>query len=181
MNGTPLIAILDAAYAADAAGVGCLLARSFTAAAPLSEISRHFAGVPNAYVAGEFYRREMPLLQQVIEGLAPRPETIVIDGYVWLGANARPGLGARLFAALGSAIPVVGVAKTRLRDDDWSTPVCRGGSRRPLYVTAAGLDAATAARLVSDMHGNHRIPQLLQRVDRLARAALAAGAASANL
>jgi deoxyribonuclease V len=172
------IAVLDAAYAADAAGVACVVADTWTAAAPRAEISRRFAGPCAAYVPGEFYRRELPLLRAMIDDLSPRPAIIVIDGYVWLGANdtpglVPPGLGARLFEALQPAIPVIGVAKTRYRDDAWSARVCRGSSRRPLYVTAAGIDNAKAAALISAMHGDHRVPTLLHRADRLARAALA--------
>jgi deoxyribonuclease V len=47
--------------------------------------------------------------------------------------------------------------------------VLRGGSARPLYVTAAGLSADEAARRVRDMHGPYRIPTLLKRVDQLCR------------
>jgi deoxyribonuclease V len=98
---------------------------------------------------------------------------LVIDGYVWLGPANEPGLGAYLFKALGSATPIIGVAKTGYRGDTWSERVYRGESRRPLYVTAAGIEATKAAQLVAGMDGKHRIPALLRRVDRLARAAVA--------
>lgn len=45
----------------------------------------------------------------------------------------------------------------------------RGTSRSPLYVTAAGMDATEAARHIAEMHGPHRIPTLLKRIDRLCR------------
>jgi deoxyribonuclease V len=167
------IAVVDAAYAADAAGVACVLADSWITAAARMEISRCFACAPAAYVPGEFYKRELPLLRAMIDDLRPLPAVIVIDGYVWLGADGMPGLGARLFEALRSAIPIIGVAKTRYRGDTWSERICRGKSRKPLYVTAAGVDGATAAQLISGMHGDHRIPTLLQHADRVARAALA--------
>ena len=167
------IAILDAAYADDAAGVGCVLAGDWTAAAGVV-IGRTFALVPEAYVPGAFYKRELPLLLAVLGEVAPPPTVVVVDGYVWLGADRARGLGAHLFDALGSTIPVIGVAKTRYRDDTWSAQVRRGQSRSPLYVTAAGLDGADPAALVASMHGAHRIPTLLQQADRAARAALAA-------
>ena len=166
------IAVLDAAYAEDAAGVACVLAEGWTEAAPRAEITRRFAVAPAAYVPGEFYKRELPLLRSVIDDLGSTPAVVVIDGYVWLGADGTRGLGAHLFEALRSTIPVIGVAKTRYRDDTWSERVCRGQSRRPLYVTAAGVSNATAAGLISGMHGDHRMPTLLQRADRLARRAL---------
>jgi deoxyribonuclease V len=167
------IAVMDAAYAADAAGVACVLADSWITAAARTHISRRFACAPAAYVPGEFYKRELPLLRAVIDDLSQPPAVIVIDGYVWLGADGTPGLGAHLFEALRSAIPIIGVAKTRYRDDTWSERVCRSKSSKPLYVTAAGIDDATAAQLISGMPGEHRIPTLLQQADRIARAALA--------
>jgi deoxyribonuclease V len=166
------VAFLDAAYAADAAGVGCVLADSWAAATPIAEFSRRFACFPAEYVSGAFYKRELPLLQAVIEELGLHLAIVVIDGYVWLGPDHAPGLGARLFEALGETIPVVGVAKTRYQNDTWSERVHRGNSSRPLFVTAAGIGNAEAAELIGSMHGNHRIPTLLQRADRLARAAL---------
>jgi deoxyribonuclease V len=167
------IAVVDAAYAAGAACVACVVADSWITAAPRTEISRRFACAPAAYVPGEFYKRELPLLRAVVDDLRSPPAVVIIDGYVWLGADGAPGLGARLFEALQSAIPVIGVAKTRYRHDTWSVQICRGKSGKPLYVTAAGVDEATAAQLICGMHGKHRIPTLLQRADRVARAALA--------
>jgi deoxyribonuclease V len=64
---------------------------------------------------------------------------------------------------------VVGVAKTAFQGSTFATPVTRGTSARPVFVTARGMDVAEAARLVAAMHGPHRIPTLLGRVDRLAR------------
>src|SRR5262249_27172950 len=124
------------------------------------------------YVPGEFYKRELPLLRAVIDELSPQPAVIIIDGYVWLGADGTPGLGARLFEALRSAIPVIGVAKTPFRNDAWSERVCRGKGRPPVAVTAAARETAAAAGLASGMHGDPRTPTLLQLADRLARAAL---------
>jgi deoxyribonuclease V len=172
---TAPIAFLDVSYASDVAGVACLLADTWTTATPAMEISKCLECAPAKYVPGEFYKRELPLLRAVIDDLTHLPSILAIDGYVWLGADNTPGLGAHLFQALHAATPIVGVAKTRYRNDTWSEPVYRGKSRRPLYVTAAGVEIAKAAALVSSMHGKHRIPTLLQRVDRLARAAVARG------
>jgi deoxyribonuclease V len=165
------IAFLDVTYLSDVVGVACLLADTWTTATPAKEISRCRACSPAEYVPGEFYKRELPFLLALINDLAPRPSMLVIDGYVWLAATHAPGLGARLFETLNAAMPIVGIAKTRYRDDTWSERVYRGRSRRPLYVTAVGVEAAKAATLVAGMHGRHRIPTLLRRVDRLARAA----------
>ena len=99
--------------------------------------------------------------------------TIIIDGYVWLDADGKPGLGARLHEALGGKIPVIGVAKTPFRGDCWSTAIRRGLSLRPLYITAAGMDTSDAACAIGSMHGKHRIPTLLRLVDQTTRKDLA--------
>jgi len=171
----PQIAFLDVAYASNAAGVACLLTTSWTSSTPDMELSKCVTCAPKDYVPGSFYQRELPLLRAMIDDLTPLPSLLVIDGYVWLGPSNMPGLGAHLFEALDAATPIIGVAKTRYRNDTWSEPVYRGKSLRPLYVTAAGVATAKAATLVSSMHGKHRIPTLLHRVDRLARLAVAQG------
>ena len=52
---------------------------------------------------------------------------MIIDGYVWLDAHHRPGLGAILHEALTRRVPVVGVAKTMFGDAlSWCIPVVRG-------------------------------------------------------
>lgn len=64
-------------------------------------------------------------------------------------------------------IPVIGVAKSGF-------PVAavkslfRGGSRRPLSITAAGMPLHTAAGHIARMHGPYRMPTLLRQLDRIA-------------
>lgn len=140
---------------------------------------------PAEYVPGSFYERELPYVLTGLAGLAQAaglaglgesaelPEAalaraVIIDGYVWLGAG-RPGLGAHLYEALGRRIAVVGVAKRRFHGAGDAVPVLRGTSQVPLFVTAVGIDLAEAAEGVRRMHGAHRIPTLLKRVDRLSR------------
>ncbi len=163
-----MIAFFDAAYLHDAAGVGCVLAETWTAASPVAEVAKHVPGAPARYEPGNFYKRELPLLLSAIQELRVKPAAYIIDGYVWLGPG-KPGLGAHLFEQLGSGAPVIGVAKTPFQNDTWSTAVLRGQSQRPLLVTAAGIETAKVAALVAGMHGNHRIPTLLRLADRLAR------------
>jgi deoxyribonuclease V len=118
------------------------------------------------YRPGDFYQRELPPLRAVIptgDDLA----LIVIDGYVDLDPDGRPGLGAHVYAEFG--VPVIGVAKTRFRTATHAAQVFRGQSARPLHVTAAGLPVAEAAGLVSEMAGQFRLPNALKLADRLAR------------
>jgi deoxyribonuclease V len=122
--------------------------------------------VAEAYVPGEFWRRELPPLRGVLHGVAGLA-LIVVDGYVDLDPAGKPGLGARVHEEFGVA--VVGVAKTLFRGASHAIPVRRGRSQRPLYVTAAGIAAEDAARLVDQMAGEYRIPDGLRLADRLAR------------
>ena len=47
----------------------------------------------------------------------PRPDIVIIDGYVWLDQKGTPGLGAHLWSALDQQVAVVGVAKSPRRGD----------------------------------------------------------------
>ena len=118
------------------------------------------------YRPGNFYERELPAIRAVLAQTGP-VELLVVDGFVDLDPAGRPGLGAHVHAELGR--PVIGVAKTFFHSATHAVPVLRGSSRRPLYVTAAGLALAEAAAIVEQMDGGTRIPTALGLVDRLAR------------
>jgi deoxyribonuclease V len=124
--------------------------------------------VPQAapYVPGQFFQRELPPLRAVLAGVTGI-ELLVIDGYVDLAPDGRPGLGAHVHAEFG--VPVIGVAKTPYAAATHAVLVVRGHAIRPLYVTAAGLSAATAAEIIRAMSGEFRMPDALRRVDALAR------------
>jgi deoxyribonuclease V len=157
-----MIAIVDVQYEGDRARAGCAVIADWGDDAAVREVAVEVEGVAE-YVPGELYRRELPALLRVLEGVAA--DVIVVDGYVWLG-EGRPGLGARLHEALGVA--VVGVAKSEFAGAS-AIPVVRGESARPLWVTAVGIDAAEAARQVAAMHGEFRLPTMIVRADHLAR------------
>lgn len=160
-----MIACVDVNYLEPGAVAGCVVARAWSDAEPVAEHLTRLARV-EPYVPGQFYRRELPCLLAVLAALAEPPGTVVVDSYVWLGD--RPGLGAHLYEELGRRISVVGVAKTRYAGAG-AREVVRGAGRRPLFVTAAGIDPETAARHVQEMHSPYRIPTLLRRVDQLCR------------
>jgi deoxyribonuclease V len=119
-----------------------------------------------AYRPGSFATRELPAIETLLEHTEAL-DLIVIDGYVDLDPDGRPGLGAHLHERIG--IPVIGVAKSRFRTATHAVPVHRGSAVRPLYVTAVGLGTDEAVLLVAEMSGPHRIPDALRRVDTLAR------------
>ena len=109
------LACVDVAYQDDEAFAACLLFDQWTDASGAQSLVAHIAAVA-PYEPGQFYRRELPCLLAALER-SPWPlEMVVIDGYVWLGSEQRPGLGAHLYEALESEIPVIGVAKTAFID-----------------------------------------------------------------
>lgn len=118
------------------------------------------------YVPGQFRRRELPPLRAVLAGVTGL-ELLVIDGYVDLAPDGRPGLGAHAHAEFG--VPVIGVAKTPFATATHAFPVIRGTATRPLYVTAAGIPVAEAAGIVRRMSGKFRLPDALRLVDALSR------------
>jgi deoxyribonuclease V len=168
------IALADAHYDGSGAHAACVVAESWEADSPLEEYVLPIGRV-EPYESGLFYRRELPCLVAVLGLLRDPPEVVVIDGYVWLASPERPGLGAHLYEALGRGSAVVGIAKTPFLGAEQSAVVAavyRGRSLRPLYVTSVGMDLRVAAAYVGRMAGEHRVSELMRRVDRLAREAI---------
>jgi deoxyribonuclease V len=163
-----MIACVDVDYRADHAVAACVLFRDWLDADASDQWTRRIAPVA-PYLPGEFYRRELPCLLAVLEPRLPEIQTVIVDGYVWLRDEHTPGLGAHLYEALGRRVPVIGVAKTCFQSAGAAKAVVRGCSKRPLFVTAAGVDIITAAACVRRMHGGNRIPTMLRRVDQCCR------------
>ncbi len=135
-------------------------------AEPVAEYTASCAGI-EPYVPGEFFKRELPCLLAVLEKVQQPLGLIIIDGYVSLGD--KPGLGMHLWEALHRSTPVIGVGKTHFHSAP-SIEITRGHSHSPLFVTAVGIEPAAAGESIRQMHGPFRIPTLLKRADRLARA-----------
>ena len=163
-----MIACVDVDYKEKGAVAACVTFRDWLDPLPASEAVVRVDEV-EPYEPGQFFRRELPCLLAVLESIDVRPEVVVIDGYVWLGDENDRGLGAHLYEALGRQVAVIGVAKTRFFRAGPVQEIRRGNSLSPLYITAAGLDLATAANHIQTMYGTYRIPSLLKRVDQLCR------------
>jgi deoxyribonuclease V len=149
----------------------CILFKDWLNGSPDGSLVSKIAAV-EPYVPGEFYKRELPCILQVLDKAAKmihptELDVVIVDSYVTLG-KGHPGLGHHLWEALGRKVAVVGVAKTAFDGADAIT-VLRGDSKSPLYVTAAGIGVVKAADLVRKMHGEFRLPTLLKMVDRLCR------------
>ena len=161
-------ACVDVQYGEREARAACVLFTEWTDATPARELVTVVRD-PAPYEPGALYKRELPCLLAVLAPVRASLEVVLVDGYVWLDAAGRKGLGAHLHEALDGRVPVIGVAKTAFKGSDFAVAVTRGASAKPLYVTAAGIDARVAAEKVRGLHGSFRLPTLLQRVDRLAR------------
>ena len=121
------------------------------------------------YESGNFYKRELPCILALLEKHRLEVDGIVVDGYVFLDNQYRPGLGKHLFDALNETVSVIGVAKTPFQGIGDEHEVYRGQSKMPLYVTTTD-DLSTAKQNILSMHGDFRLPTLLKKVDQLCRA-----------
>lgn len=166
-----MLAAGDVAYGQGVAVAAAVWWNDWGAAEPEGE-TVWCGPVTAPYRSGALQARELPALLEVLAALPRSPTLVLVDGYVWLDGQQSKGLGGHLFARLGGATAVVGVAK-RAKPGAPAVPVWRGGSRRPLWVSAAGVEVSWAAAQVERMHGPFRLPTLLRRVDQLARRHLA--------
>lgn len=157
---------LDVDYRDDRVVTACVGFSDWSDSEPAFETTRESEGAPAPYESGQFYRREMPYLLELLAALDVSPTLLILDGFVWLDGE-RPGLGARLSEALRGACPVIGVAKRPFVGASRAVPVMRGSSQVPLFVSAIGIALDEAARCIAGMHGEHRVPTLLKRVDQL--------------
>ena len=121
------------------------------------------------YEPGAFYKRELPCILSLLSEIDQALEAIVIDGYVTLGAEGKDGLGMLLYNAIECCTPIVGVAKNKFLGTPAECKIWRGKSRNPLYITSVGIPLESAKQMVSSMHGQHRIPTILKKVDQLCR------------
>lgn len=164
-----MILAVDAQYAGDGQTTGMVAGVSCDQWTDKQVKEAHAFPVTDVapYEPGQFYKRELPCILAVLDRLKSQPEVIIVDGYVDTSPD-HPGLGRHLFDALKGEIPVIGVAKTSFHGAD-HVEVFRGDSKKPLYVTAAGMNVQEAATHIQQMSGKFRIPDMLKAVDSLAR------------
>jgi len=124
-----------------------------------------------AYEPGQFYKRELPCLEEVLNHYdLEKTDIVIVDGFVWLNSEKKKGLGAYLYEVLDKKIPIIGVAKRAFHGENkWCRTIVRGESKNPLYVTSEGIEVNEAAKLIQGMHGEFRIPTMLKLVDQLSR------------
>ena len=123
------------------------------------------------YVSGEFYKRELPCILKVLEQIdLDTLEAIIIDGHVFVHNDGKYGLGGYLWEALDKKVPIIGIAKKSfIHTENVSTPITRGSSESPLFVSCIGIDKETVLEKVKLLHGEYRMPTILKLVDTFTR------------
>ena len=124
------------------------------------------------YVPGEFYKRELPCIMDLLGGVDfDSLSTIIVDGFVRIEKDGEmvSGLGEHLYDEVKDwGISVIGVAKSKFDGcENWSIPIIRKAGSKPLYVQGIGrYTDEMAASLIKGMAGPNKLPILLQRLDR---------------
>jgi len=162
-----MILITDVHYKNDTAKVVCAVLQHWHDAVATHYWVKHVKTIAE-YVPGEFYKRELPCLLEILRDIDLQKITcIIIDGFVVLDDDGKPGLGAHLYNSLPHKVPVIGVAKTSFHQNTKQViPVYRGESKNPLFITAIGIPLLKAANHIQEMYGDYRIPAVLKEVDR---------------
>ncbi len=126
------------------------------------------------YIPDQFYLRELPSVLSVLKYISiAEIEAVIIDGYVYVDDDFSYGLGGHLWENLDKKIPVIGVAKKGYYGNKKTVAeICRGKSKKPLFVSSAGIDVNIAAGFIKKMAGNYRIPDVLKKLDSLTKEAM---------
>ena len=159
--------ILDVFYTAGYAYAAGVLFSGWKDEEPVN-IIHNITEITAPYIPGEFYKRELPPLLNILGKIKENMEIIVIDGCVYLDSKGRPGLGKYLYDSLKYKIPVIGAAKTKFAGLQ-AVEIFRGKSLKPLYITSIGIDAEIAAQYIKSMSGNYRIPYLIKLADKISK------------
>lgn len=133
---------------------------------PIEIYSEIIEGIAT-YEPGSFYKREMPCILSLLKKIDLNDvQFIIVDGYVILDDDGKYGLGGHLYEELGEKIPIIGVAKSGYDSNKLnSKALLRGESKKPLYISAIGVELNLAFEYIKSMHGNYRMPTLLQIMD----------------
>ena len=164
-----MISLIDVYYRKDMAQSVCVVINDWSDDVPFKVYSLK-QNVRQPYIPGEFYRRELPVIMNILKLVRERIEYILIDGYVWLNAEkTQKGLGAFLYSKLKNTVPIIGVAKNSFQNNKSAVILYRGASKRPLFITSIGINQDNASNLIKKMHGENRIPTIIKLTDTLSR------------
>ncbi len=139
------------------------------------------------YVPGLLSFREVPAVLEALQGLGTRPDVLLCDGQ---GIAHPRRFGVACHIGVLSALPTIGVAKSRLIGTHGPVPVERGGhvplmdrgeqigvvlrtraGVRPVYVSVGHcVSLVTAIALVMACTTRYRLPETTRWADRIASA-----------
>lgn len=165
---------IDASYKEDSAYTVGVIFSSWDETEP-EEIIDSTIKNPGPYIPGEFYKRELKCILELIKKINLHEyDTIIIDGFIWIKKDGEltEGLGAKLWMELKEQYPdlsIIGVAKSPFSDCiNYSQPVYRGTGITPLYVQGIGnrIDNRRAASIIKRMGGSYKLPDLLKILDK---------------
>ncbi len=161
-----MIVAIDVHYRAEKAKVVGLLFENWQSKSPIDTYVIEMSKVA-PYEPGSFYKRELPCILKILELIdLTAIKAIIVDGYVYLSDDFRPGLGYYLYQELSERIPIIGLAKRSFQNNIKNVvEILRGTSKNPLYITSVGIEVSTAAAHIQEMHGSFRMPTLLQILD----------------
>jgi deoxyribonuclease V len=162
-----MILAIDVHYKPDAAKVVCAVLQHWKDRSASHYWIKYVKNV-SPYMPGAFYKRELPCMLEILQDVDfATIECIIIDGYVVLDDTGKPGLGTHLYESIQQKVPVIGVAKSSFYQNTKNVvPVLRGESKKPLFVTAAGIALQQAANNILNMYGKYRMPDVLKELDR---------------
>lgn len=165
-----MILAIDTYYFDNKAKTVCLIFKDWNSSVYKNSLTEITNNIEN-YISGEFYKRELPCIISLISKLdVTKIKFIIIDGFVYLDDNGKLGLGGYLYENISGKIPIIGVAKTDFKSLTKNKQlVCRGKSKKPLYITSVGINSDTAADKIKTMSGDYRIPTLLKELDKLTK------------
>lgn len=166
-----MILAFDTYYFEDKAKTVCVSFNNWTDESPAGIKEEILDGILD-YEPGSFYKRELPCIVSLLKKYDLKEvELIIVDSYVLLDDEGKLGLGGHLYEHLYKAIPIIGVAKSRFKTNNQnSRALLRGDSKKPLYISAVAVDLDKAVDWIKSMHGNYRMPTLLQILDAKTRA-----------
>ena len=129
-----------------------------------------FEGVSD-YEPGAFFKRELPCITSLLQKIPlEKIDLIVVDGYVYVDDALKYGLGGYVWEYLDPKIPVIGVAKNSFHANKNTVfPLYRGESKKPLYISAIGMDVMDAVSCIQKMKGNYRFPTILKSLDTMTK------------
>lgn len=119
------------------------------------------------YEPGAFFKRELPCIESLLQKIPlEKIDLIVVDGYVYVNDQLKYGLGGYVWEYLEQKIPIIGVAKNSFHANKSTVvPLYRGESKKPLYISAIGIDLEVAVACIERMKGEYRIPTILKSLD----------------